>query len=186
MGEHGGLGDAGAAARVAEHPRRVGLQLQRGQRDVRLCVPLGEGALAGVRQGQPVPHEGRARAHRVHGGAQLGAEDEDGGLRVGEQGGELRGAEAPVERLEDGAQLRAGEEQVQVLHAVVREHGDAVAPAHAQRVVQEGGGAGGGAVPLAVGDAALAVVGVDEGDVLGVERGAPGQPVMDDGHGPAR
>ena len=122
-------------------------------------------------------HEGRAGADGVHPGAELGGEHEDG---------RLRGTEAPVERLEDGAPLPAREEEAEELHAVVSEHGATVTPTDAERRVQEGGSARGGGVPLVVRDSALAMVGVDEGGAVRVERGAAGQSVMDDGHGPTR
>lgn len=157
MGEDGGLGKPGAAARVAEHPRvtrldRDGVR----QRLTSGARPVGRRPLGRVHERNDATDAGGLRADGLHLGEEVRAVNQDNRLRVGEQGTQFGGAEAPVEGLEDGAELGAGEEEVEVLGAVHREHCDAVALTNAEDVMKEASGAIGGGIPLAPGDATLA------------------------------
>ena len=76
------------------------------------------------------------RDRRDDAGGELGAGaivEERLRLCVGDDAVELGGGEAPVEWREDRAELGAGEERLEVLAAVVCQHGDAIALADAER-----------------------------------------------------
>ena len=144
------LGAAGRARAVHEDDRILEVDLERrrwrvGAGGEQLLV----GAAAGGRL--VVGHAMRDRGDHAAGELGAGAVVEQHlRLRVGDDAVELGGGETPVERREDGAQLGAGEERLEVLAAVVRQHGDAVALAHAERARQRARQTVGAAVEVPV------------------------------------
>ena len=125
--EDGRLGRPVLPPRIAKHPRVPGLHVHGRRRRVRERL-----ALAELRplQCHHVPHPGHERTHRLHLGLEVRAVQQHRGLGVGEQAHELRDAQPPVERLEEGAQLAAREEQIEQLGAVHRQDGHTISLPH--------------------------------------------------------
>ena len=131
--EEGALGDPGRARRVHQDHRVLG----RDRLDRRARGGPRQGGLVGVR---------RAAAADAHGrrlrGALAGAQRHVGVLRVVDQyprravlehAADLPGREAGVDGDGDGAQLRRGEDHLEVGRAVPEDQGDPVAPGDAFR-----------------------------------------------------
>jgi len=149
------FGQAGRPAGVADHPRRVPLEIRARRSQLGgVGVALGEGRVGGrggLRQGDKVPHAGDGRAQRVHHLVELARVDQDARTGIVDQPFELRRGQPPVEILQNRADLAAGHPDVHVGHGVGRQHGHAVALADAQ-APQEVGGLVGLGVPGRVGD----------------------------------
>ena len=109
------------------------------------------------------------RSGKLGGG---GIVQEEAGAAVGEDGRQLRGSLAPVERHQDRARLAAGEQHLEEGWRVVAEDRDPLAASDAEPL-QRRGATLGAIVERGEGEAAACVV-LLEGDRLGRELGALG------------